>query len=343
MWFCGVTDMRNRETLVSFIGKFSNVLTKPPPDYFKTGYRPAPEGVSSFMFVTRASSSTRIEQAFLFFNPHDEQKNRVKAQSQFKTAYPIEKSALTPSLRTSVGIRTLDITTNLDYVANSPYKEFDRVLKASKFKKPPKFNWIAFWSNIRRELTEVSANLVVSRRINPYSPSTYLTSFFSKNVFSASDLLNIVMESDVWTAKAFCVLLNSAIFLSQFFLLKEETTGRYIDIRLYDFYQMRIFPKKEKVKELADIFDNFASKKFPCLREQFDRNFDARYEGYWGLREKVQQTLFGEAELSPSEIRVKFDMAICKALDVPMTEEELRRLYRVIVDEMIITRGLTKD
>jgi hypothetical protein len=106
---------------------------------------------------------------------------------------------------------------------------------------------------------------------------------------------------------------------------------------------MKIFPKKEKVKELAAVFDAFANRKFPCLREQLDRNFDARYEGYWGLREKVQQTLFGAAELAPSEIRVRFDMAICKALDVPMTEEELRRLYKVIVDEMIITRGLTKD
>lgn len=343
MWFCGVTDMKNREVLVSFMEKFSDVLAQPPSEYFRTGYRPAPEGVSSFMFVTRASDPSRIEEAFLFFNPQDEGKNRIKAQSQLKAAYQIERAALTSSLRTSVGIRALDITTNLDYVANSPYKEFDRVLRATKFNRTSKFDWKAFWSKIRRELSEVSANLVVSRRINPYSPNTSLLAFFSKNAFSASDLLNTVIETDAQMNKALCVLLNSAIFLSQFFLLKEETTGRYIDIRLYDLYEMRIFPKKEKVRKLAAVFDDFANRKFPCLREQLDRNFDARYEGYWVLREESQQTLFETAELSPSEVRVKFDMAICKALDVPMTEEELHRLYRVIVDEMIITRGLTKD
>jgi len=343
MWFCGASDMKNREALVAFIGKFSDVLTPPPPNYFREGYRPVPRGVSSFMFITRASDPSRLEEAFLFFKSEDEQKDSIEATSHMKTNYTIERSALTRSLRTGIGIRTLDITEDLDYVANSPYKQFDRVLKSSKFKKPSDFKWPGFWSNVQRELSEVGTHIVALHRINPYSPNTNLTAFFSKKRFSASNVLNIVKETDTETAKAFCVLLNSAVFLSQFFLLKEETTGRYINVRFYDFYEMRIFPKKEKVKKLAAVFDKFAKKKFPSLREQLDRNFDARYKGYWGLRRKSQQTLFGEADLSPAEIRVGFDMAICKALGVPMTEKELCRLYRVIVDEMIITRGLTKD
>lgn len=342
MWFCGVTDMKNREALVSFIDKFSNVLTAPPPDYFREGYRPVPKGASSFMFITRATDPSRKEEAFLFFNSKDDGKVTIKATSQMETKYVIEKQAVTPSLRTGIGIKTLDITKELDYVANSPYKQFDRVLKSSKFKKPADFEWSSFWSNVKRELSEVETRIVTLHRINPYSPNTHLMAFVSKKPFSASNVLNVVTETDVETAKAFCALVNSVVFLSQFFLLKEETTGRYINIRFYDFYEMHIFPKKERVKKIAAVLDDFANEKFPSLREQLDRNFDARYEGYWG-RDKVQQTLFGEAELRPSAIRVKFDMAICKALGVPMTEKELHQLYKIIVDEMIITRGLTKD
>jgi len=343
MWFCGVTDMKNREALVSFIHKLASVLTQPPPEYFREGYRPVPKGVSSFMFVTRASDASRLEEAFLCFKPNDESSTQLKAQSQLETTYQIEKAALTSSLRTGIGIKTLDITKGLDYIANSPYKEFDRVLKSTKFEKPSDFKWPSFWANVKRELSDVGTHIVTVRRINPYSPNTHLTAFFSKRSFSPSNVLNVVTETDTETAKAFCALLNSVVFLSQFFLLKEETTGRYIDIRFYDFYEMRIFPKKDKLKALAAVFDDFSNKEFPSLREQLDRNFDARYEAYWTLREKIQQTLFAPSELSPSNIRVEFDMAICKALRVPMTKKDLHGLYRIIVDEMIITRGLTKD
>lgn len=133
--------------------------------------------------------------------------------------------------------------------------------------------------------------------------------FFSEKAFSASNVLNIVTETDTERAKAFCVLLNSAVFLSQFFPLKEETTGRYINIRFYDFYEMKIFPKDGKtIKALVAVFDKFAKKPFPSLTEQLDRNFGARYEGYWLMRRKKQQTLFGAGDISPSPIRLEFDM-----------------------------------
>jgi hypothetical protein len=247
MWFCGVTDFRRRDKLVSFIDKFSQALTPPPDDYFREGYRPVPKGVSSFMFLTRTLDPCRTEEAFLFFDPKDDANESVKAESALHVKYNIEKTALTPSLRTGVGIKTLNITEKLDYIAHTPYKEFERTRTASGFKKPEDFDWKSYWSNVNRELSEVKTKVVTLNRINPYSSNTHLIAFFSKKPFSAANVLNIVKETDDKTAKAFCALINSVVFLSQFFLLKEETTGRYIHIRFYDFYQMKFFPTKQRI------------------------------------------------------------------------------------------------
>ncbi len=81
-------------------------------------------------------------------------------------------------------------------------------------------------------------------RINPYSPNTHLMAFFSSRPISASNVLNIIMEDDQERAKAVCAVLNSSLFWAHFFLLKEESTGRYINIRFYDMHQMPIFPTR---------------------------------------------------------------------------------------------------
>jgi hypothetical protein len=68
----------------------------------------------------------------------------------------------------------------------------------------------------------------------------------------------------------------SIIFLSQFFLLKAETTGRRIDIRFSDLKDMTIFPNRNKVMKLVVVFNQFSSHKFPPLREQLDIEFKGR-------------------------------------------------------------------
>jgi hypothetical protein len=47
--------------------------------------------------------------------------------------------------------------------------------------------------------------------------------------------------------------------------------------------------------------------------------------------------------VDPSPVRLDFDLAVCRALDVPVTREELVEVYGTIVKEMIITRGLQRD
>jgi hypothetical protein len=47
--------------------------------------------------------------------------------------------------------------------------------------------------------------------------------------------------------------------------------------------------------------------------------------------------------VTPSNVRLEFDMAVCNALGVAITRGELCDIYKVIVEEMIVTRGLARD
>jgi hypothetical protein len=92
------------------------------------------------------------------------------------------------------------------------------------------------------------------------------------------------------------------------------------------------------------VFDEFSDKEFPSLREQLDQNFEDRYKAFWLEKKKGQKTFYSFGQpINPSEVRLNFDISICKALGIRITKDELINLYRVIVEEMIITRGLTRD
>lgn len=67
---------------------------------------------------------------------------------------------------------------------------------------------------------------------------------------------------------------------AQIFLLKEESTGRYIDIRLYDLREMNLVPPNDSIESLATVFDKYSKINFPSLREQFDESFDRRYKEF---------------------------------------------------------------
>jgi hypothetical protein len=107
---------------------------------------------------------------------------------------------------------------------------------------------------------------------------------------------------------------------------------------------MKIFPMKEKVKKLVRIFDKFSNKEFLSLREQLDQNFDQRYSSFWHEKRKGQKSLFSLRQpVDPSKVRLDFDLEVCKALGIPVSKDELCKIYKVLVEEMIITRGLTRD
>lgn len=342
MWFCGTTNFSNRDILVDFINKSSKKLDLFPKRYFREGYRPVPKGVSKFLFVTRNLDESRVEMAFLRFD--NEKKTSITAYSPLKAKYNISLNNLTPTLRTSVGLKRMNITNNWDYIAHEPYKEYERVGRASKQNIPVPGS--GFWGDLSNELKTVETHLVVSRRINPFSPSTHLNCFFSDKVISPSNQVNVITEQNETVGKAVCAILNSIIFFSNFFLLKEESTGRYIDIRFYDLEEMRIFPKKEHIAKLAAVYEKYKDIEFPSLREQFDENYDVRYAEYWEKEAGNPQLKLWNIlnkPIKPFKDRLKFDIDVCKALDFPVTMEDIINIYEVLVNEMNLIRRLAKD
>lgn len=342
MWFCGVSDLAHRDILVKLFEMVKPKLGRFPEGYFREGYRPVPQGVSDFLFATRATDPSRVEYAFLRFTK--ETAREVKAATELGTEYLLEKDALTKSLRTPVGLRTMDISGSLDYIAHEPYSELKRVKRAGGF------NTILpsqFWSQLQTELRAVSTGIVTMNRINPYSPNTHLIAFVSQGPLSPSNQLNVVMEPNLERAKALCVLVNSWPFFCQFFLLKEESTGRFMHIRFYDLYEMVLYPPDDLVKSLARLFDKYRDLPFPSLREQFDARFDDRYDEFYNASatRSVQTRLWSvlNKPIDPWPPRVRFDLEVGKALGAELGTDDLLSLYATIVKEMIITRGLKKD
>lgn len=47
--------------------------------------------------------------------------------------------------------------------------------------------------------------------------------------------------------------------------------------------------------------------------------------------------------VNPSNEKLKFDKAICDALNLNLSESQIRSLYTVVVNEMIIIQGLKRD
>jgi hypothetical protein len=236
----------------------------------------------------------------------------------------------------------MDITGDWDYIAHEPYNEIKRVCRASKQQLPP----MGFWSHAQRELASVETRLVVSHRINPFSPSTYMNSFYSDLPISPSNQVNVITEKDPITARAACILLNSIFFYANFFLLKEESTGRYINIRFYDLEEMSIFPKAQYLAKLNKVYKKYKSVSFSSLREQFDENFDQRYKEYWDRDAgETQQGLWPilKEPIKPHKQRLKLDLDVCEALELSIAQADLLKVYETIVNEMILIRRLTKD
>jgi len=347
MWYCGITDFRSRDVIVKIVDKFSDKLKKIPDNYFREGYRPVPKGVSKFLFLTRDNNTTRTQQAFLTFKTEKESKTSVNVISPLGASFKFSQTMLTKTLRTPIGLNTMDITGQEDYIANQPYRALKKILSATGFVQKKGFSWAAFWEHIKFDLPRVETQISVVHRITPFSPSTCLIAFYSDNKLSPSNQMNVIVEPNPEVAKAICVLLNSFVFLSQFFLLKEESTGRFINVRFYDLYEMNLYPENmDLVSRLVKIYKQYKSINFPSLREQLDKNFVQRYQEFWEKESgEYQQKLwtFLDKPVEPNAKRLKFDMDVCKALGVELKPKDLKALYDVIIKEMIITRHLKRD
>jgi hypothetical protein len=348
MWFCGVSAYEHRDEILSFLDPATSNLEACPDGYFSEGFRPVPRGVSKFLFLTRDLHPSRTQFAFLYFGDDDEQTDVVEGSTDLGTSYEVEKSALARSLRTGTGLERMNLTNRWDYIARQPYGRLDDVFSAVGTKKTARFKSRDFWTDVENRIERVATRLVVLHRVNPYSPNTNLVAFYSDEPIHPSNVLNVINEPSPDRGRALCAVLNSVVFLGQFFLSKEETTGRYINIRFYDLLGMDIYPSDDVVEPLVEVYEKYKEEVFPALREQLDQRFDARYDEFRQQRsEKADQLSLLDSVLDepiePDELRLNFDMDVCEALGSPVTEEDLSQVYECIVKEMLITQHLSKE
>jgi hypothetical protein len=336
MWFCGVTSSEHRRVLTGLADRFSG-LGHFQVRGVREGFRPVPQGVSKFLFATRNLEPERTEEAFLRFD-HDERNGNIECTTKLGVRIDVRREHFLPSLRTTVGLRTMDVTGKTDYVAKEPYEALSEICRASGSRVPGG----DYWAKENQALEDTATRIVVSHRVNPFSPGTSLLAFYADEPFYPSNQLNVLTETDEHKAKALCAVMNSIVFLAQFFLLKEESTGRIINIRFYDLAAMRIAPPAGRVAGLEAVFETYRSVAFPSLRNQLDTGFDERYQAF-KTREQREDVLFPTVDdITPDDTRVQFDLEICSALGLRIGAAAIKKAYQVIVEEMMSTKSLTK-
>ncbi len=339
MTFISGSSFEDKDAIINIINKAEKVLCRFPSNYFQEAYGPRPQGASKFMFITNPVGPGRLKEAFLILvNKNDD---KIIAQ----TPIGIQKFKFSikhfyPSLRTPVDLEKMNVS-DYDYVAKEPYENINNIISLSGFKARLPKN---YWKKVESELKRSKTHVAVIRRINPFSPNQRLTAFFSEKPIFPSCVFHAVKEDNLKKAKAITVLLNSIFFFANFFNLKEESTGRYIDLRQYDLYSMKLYPcNNEQVNKLNEVYERFKDKKFPSITHQFDIHFEERYKQFWAKEREQKITITSQLPFIPDQIRLDFDMCICKALNIKITKDEIIRAYKAIVNDMIITRGLRKD
>jgi type I restriction-modification system DNA methylase subunit len=341
MYFIAGPSLDGLEALRRIIEEAEKLFKPFPETYFKEGYGPRPKNSSSFMFITRPPEE-RLKQAFLALK--DETPEVIIATTPTGIQeFKFSKTHFLPALRTPIGLRKIDITGLHDYVAKEPYEKIDQIMKLAGFKETAKINKDYWEKYIKKEFARSTTHAVVVRRINPYSPSQSLLAFNSQEPLIASDLFHAINEPSEKMQKAIVVLLNSIFALAYIFGRKEETTGRYIDIRQHDLLGMQVFPVQNQVDRLVKVYEKYKDKEFPSLRVQLDKHFKIRYEVFWAKEMKKEMPLISPPPIEPHPLRLEFDLDVIKSVGSSLTKDDVLKAYEAIIWDMIITRRLRKD
>jgi len=163
MWYCGVTDLSHRDIILGLYDAYKSKLMPIDPKLTAcaTGLR-TEGGDASYVFITRKSSPTRIEKAFLRFER--ELKTIIHAESELNVNYELDRSCFVPSLRTPVGIHTMSLRGKHDYLAQCAYEQLPRVCRAAGAKVPHDKSW----KRIRDSIDSAKAHLLVCESVRNF-------------------------------------------------------------------------------------------------------------------------------------------------------------------------------
>jgi type I restriction-modification system DNA methylase subunit len=346
MYLTAGPSLEGLEALRKIIEEAERLFQTFPKGYFKEGYGPRPKSSSAFMFITRpgrTKKNGRLKESFLRLKSEDE--NTIIAVTPVgKRKFKFNKEHFLPAIRTPVGLRKMDISGLHDYVAKEPFEDIGSIMGLAGFKNTGEINENYWKKYIKGEFERATGYAVVVRRMNPYSPEHSLLAFNSSYPIIAANVFHVINEPDENMRKAVVVLLNSIFSLAYIFCGKEETTGRYIDVRHFELYEMSLYPRQDQVENLVKIYEKYKDVKFPPLRTQLDVNYVARYESFWAREEKSQATLLPLSQtVEPYKDRIEFDLEVARSVGANLTKDDIVRAYEAIVWDMIITRRLRKD
>lgn len=311
-----VSNLTTKKLFQTFLDKAENdgkveLFTN---DLFSEGFRPVPEGLSELIYITNNVTPSRLENATL--DLIDDKEGNIKAKiTEIDLRIEVEKDFTVRSMRTPVGLPTMDVTDNPDYLILAPYEGYEEVKNLSKFKGDPD------WKKIKENALSTETEMAICRRLNPYSPSQYFIAFYSQKPMYPSNQMELVKYKGD-DAKIMTLFFNSIYFLIQFFIYKEESTGRRVDIRVSDLVCMKGLKldklKDEDKKSLLDIFGTLSKKTFPSLLEQLQTR-------------------------DPN--RMKIDKVVLMVLGFTEQEAEnaINELYPALVSEMERIKSFARD
>ncbi|MBO3757671.1 MAG: hypothetical protein JTT14_00985, partial [Candidatus Brockarchaeota archaeon] len=291
-------------------------LTRPSENWFIEGFRPVPQGLSQVVFVTRPFHEGREKAAFMTFVKEEDE--YIHAQiKEMNEDLIIRKDSALPSLRTLTGVRTFDISNLYDYVLINQYPKASKIIRLSKLKEKS-----VDWEKIRKECKGRLTRLSIAHRINWYSPNVAHLAFYSDIPYAPSNVLEVVKVEDETDAKIISLSLNSTLLLLQLFMHKEESTGRWLNIRIEDLVPTYVLDTNklnmQEKESLLTLFNELRNVEFPGYRQQLKERF-------WG--------------------RVKLDTTLLKILGFSCEEIQniLPKIYDMLYYEMMKIRRLTKD
>jgi type I restriction-modification system DNA methylase subunit len=277
MLYIGGSSFSNMDSLRTFLKKCmergKNNLTNLQENMIKEGIT-SPKGLGQLVYITRPTHEARTGRAFLVMGKTSGDTILTKIKNT-NVVIKIPKNVTQPTLRTSTGIRKIDIDEYYDRIITSEFPDFNILLTLSKWSGD--FDWSIINGKIDRL---GDSRLVIPDKIRLSSENTYVLGIYSDEPLILSNLFYTYKDTDPDRCKVLCLSLNSVVTLAQFMTLKSETLGGYIRLAAKDWSLTKqinydALNKTQKYRLLI-LFEELRHVTFPSIVTQLESKFEPR-------------------------------------------------------------------
>ena len=272
--------------------------------------------VTGLIINSDIDRALKAKDIWILLNEEKESVNfRHKSLASLK--FKIARKSLRQTIRRPAGIKTIDISQELDHVIIEPWdeREFSQLQKIASIKVTNNL-----MSSIRADVENRMGNVFIVRRLDLSAPRTHALAFYSQKPAAPAKLLWSLRSSEE-NAKILSLFFNSSINLLQSLLQRAETRGAFIGLSKYILNEFSVIDSsklsKSQKKQLLTIFNDVAQQELPSLLDQ--------------LRSK-------------HSTRRRIDLAFLKILgykgDAPRF---LDKLYESLAEEIILLRKMMAE